>query len=384
MATRTSPAPKGNSSGKSGSSSARGSGPAAAKTSRAGGTKAPRAPGSWPPSNPAALAGPGCWPAPGWASPTSSGRVSGGSATTSATSPPRTAATAPPCSTWRWRLRRHLRLVGLPGWFPDIVYAVVNGTFGWMSLVLPLMLFVCAFRLFRQPVDGRGNNRVGIGFLIMTFAGSGLAHVIGGQPTVADGFDGLRQAGGMLGFLAAAPLAAIHAAVPVAVYGLLAFVSLLIVTATPFGAIPGRLRGAYEHLMGIDLQDHGRPTATATTAATSTKTTPRPRRRRSAAASSARTRTTTPGSKATSATRPSNVRSSPTRKPRPPGPPVAPRPAPSRRQTRRARRAPPHPGRDRRRKDQGRPGPRNRRPQRGRTPPRRSRSSPRAWSPPVR
>ncbi|PTT61588.1 FtsK/SpoIIIE family DNA translocase [Arthrobacter sp. HMWF013] len=144
---------------------------------------------------------------------------------------------------------------GLTGWFPDAVYNVVNGTFGWMSLLLPLMLFVCAFRLFRTPDDGRGNNRVGIGFLIMTFAGCGLAHVVAGQPTVAQGFDGLRQAGGMLGFLAASPLAAIHAAVPLVVYGLLAFVSLLIITATPFGAIPRRLRTAYEHLMGIDLQE---------------------------------------------------------------------------------------------------------------------------------
>ncbi len=118
------------------------------------------------------------------------------------------------------------------------------------------MLFVCAFRLFRKPQDGRGNNRVGIGFMIMTLAGSGLAHVIGGLPTVAEGFDGLRRAGGMLGFLAAAPLAAIHVAVPVVLYGLLAFVSVLIVTATPFGAIPSRIRGgAYEHLMGVDLMD---------------------------------------------------------------------------------------------------------------------------------
>ncbi|WP_255770449.1 FtsK/SpoIIIE family DNA translocase [Pseudarthrobacter sulfonivorans] len=146
---------------------------------------------------------------------------------------------------------------GMTGWFPDAVYSVVNGTFGWMSLVLPLMLFACAFRLFRQPDDGRGNNRVGIGFLIMTFAGCGLAHVLGGQPTVAEGFDGLRQAGGMLGFLAATPLAAIHPAVPVVLYGVLAFISLLIITATPFGAIPRRLRAAYEHLMGIDLHEPG-------------------------------------------------------------------------------------------------------------------------------
>ncbi|MCU1532884.1 MAG: cell division protein FtsK [Arthrobacter sp.] len=146
---------------------------------------------------------------------------------------------------------------GFRGWFPDLVFGIVNGTFGWVSLLLPLMLFICAFRLFRQPVDGRGNNRIGIGFLILTFACSGLAHVIGGQPTVADGFDGLRHAGGMLGFLAASPLAAIHTAVPVVVYSLLAFTSLLIVTATPFGAIPSRLRDAYEHLMGMDLQEHG-------------------------------------------------------------------------------------------------------------------------------
>lgn len=146
---------------------------------------------------------------------------------------------------------------GFRGWFPDAVYAVVNGTFGWMSLVLPLMLFVCACRLFRQPADGRGNNRVGIGFLVMTFAGCGIAHIVGGQPTASEGFDGLRQAGGMLGFLAASPLAAIHPAVPLVLYGLLAFVSVLIVTATPFGAIPRRLRGAYEHLMGIDLQENG-------------------------------------------------------------------------------------------------------------------------------
>ncbi|MCA4134642.1 DNA translocase FtsK [Arthrobacter sp. M4] len=144
---------------------------------------------------------------------------------------------------------------GFSGWLPDAVYAVVNGTFGWMSLVLPLMLFVCAFRLFREPQDSRGNNRVGIGFLIMTFAGCGLAHLIGGSPTVADGFDGLRKAGGMVGFLAASPLAAIHPVVPALLYSALAFVSVLIITATPFTAIPRRIRSAYEHLIGLDLAD---------------------------------------------------------------------------------------------------------------------------------
>ncbi|WP_077489206.1 FtsK/SpoIIIE family DNA translocase [Sinomonas mesophila] len=142
---------------------------------------------------------------------------------------------------------------GWHGWFPDTVYAVVNGTFGWISLVLPLMLAVCAVRLFRCPGDHRGNNRVGIGFLIMAFSGTGIAHVVGGMPTAGGGFEGLREAGGMLGFLASSLLAEIHPAVPLVLYGALAFVSVLIVTATPFAAIPRRLSSAWEHLMGADL-----------------------------------------------------------------------------------------------------------------------------------
>ncbi|MGG5175877.1 DNA translocase FtsK [Pseudarthrobacter sp. J1763] len=144
---------------------------------------------------------------------------------------------------------------GFTGWFAEAVGNIVEGTFGWMSLVLPLILLVCAFRLFRKPQDGRGNNRIGIGFLVMTVSGTGIAHMIGGQPSVADGFAGLRQAGGILGFLAASPFAAIHSVVPYVIFIALAFTSLLIVTATPFGAIPRRIREGYEHLMGLDLEE---------------------------------------------------------------------------------------------------------------------------------
>ncbi|MFF2245636.1 DNA translocase FtsK [Arthrobacter sp. NPDC058130] len=260
MATRTSSAPRGNSSGKSGSSPGRGSSPAASKSARpratAGRTTATartRQLAAVEPRQPWAvrvLAG--AWLGIGHVIGAGIRRV-GHDVSDLAPEDRRDGAAlfnlalAVFVATFAWW--------GFQGWLPDLIFAIVNGTFGWMALLLPLMLFVCAFRLFRQPDDGRGNNRIGIGFLIMTFAGTGLAHIIGGQPTVADGFDGLRRAGGMLGYLAAAPLAALHPAVPVAVYGLLAFTSLLIVTATPFGAIPGRLRDAYEHLMGIDLQD---------------------------------------------------------------------------------------------------------------------------------
>ncbi|HET8879937.1 MAG TPA: DNA translocase FtsK [Arthrobacter sp.] len=256
MATRTSSAPRGNSSGsprgKSGTSAAKGSGAAASK-SRTQGTARTRQLAAVEPHQPWLVrVVAGAWLGVGHVMGAGIRRI--GSDVSDLDPEDRRDGAAlfnlvlgVFVATFAWW--------GFQGWFPDLVYGIVNGTFGWMSLLLPLMLFVCAFRLFRQPVDGRGNNRVGIGFLIMTFAGCGLAHIIGGQPTVADGFDGLRRAGGMLGYLAAAPLATIHPAVPVALYSLLAFTSLLIVTATPFSAIPSRLRGAYEHLMGVDLQD---------------------------------------------------------------------------------------------------------------------------------
>ena len=258
MATRTTSAPRGNSSGssrgKSGSSSVRGSGAAAPKSSRPQGSARTRQLPAVEPRQPWLVrVVAGAWLGVGHVVGAGVRRI-GSDVSDLAPEERRDGAAlfnlalGVFIATFAWW--------GFQGWFPDLVFGIVNGTFGWMSLLLPLMLFVCAFRLFRQPVDGRGNNRIGIGFLIMTFAGCGLAHIIGGQPTVADGFDGLRHAGGMLGYLAAAPLAAIHPAVPVALYSLLAFTSLLIVTATPFGAIPSRLRSGYEHLMGIDLQDY--------------------------------------------------------------------------------------------------------------------------------
>ncbi len=54
----------------------------------------------------------------------------------------------------------------------------------------------------------------------------------------------------MLGFLAGGLLAGVNVWLAVAVWSVLAFVSVLILTATPFRAIPTRLRALYEALMG--------------------------------------------------------------------------------------------------------------------------------------
>ena len=144
----------------------------------------------------------------------------------------------------------------LPGPVAGVVHAVAGGSVGWMALLLPFVLLIGAVRLFRYPENPRANNRIGIGLTVLTFAGAGIAHLVGGQPELAAGLDALWQAGGVIGYLVAGPAAAILSVWPVAaVLTFLVFVSILIVTATPFRHIPSRLRQFYEHLMGQDLHE---------------------------------------------------------------------------------------------------------------------------------
>ncbi|WP_458116863.1 DNA translocase FtsK 4TM domain-containing protein [Arthrobacter sp. D2-10] len=144
----------------------------------------------------------------------------------------------------------------LTGPVADAIHAIAGGSVGWMALLLPFILLTGAVRLFRYPENPRANNRIGIGLTVLTFCGAGIAHLVGGQPELAAGLDPLWRAGGVIGYLIAAPATALLSVWPVAVVlSFLIFVSILIITATPFRHIPSRLRHLYEHLMGQDLND---------------------------------------------------------------------------------------------------------------------------------
>ncbi|MGQ3381900.1 DNA translocase FtsK 4TM domain-containing protein [Glutamicibacter sp. TV12E] len=139
------------------------------------------------------------------------------------------------------------------GWFGQGVHAVAGGTLGFMAVLLPVILFIGAFRLFRYPEEVTANNRIGIGLLIMTLSGSSIASLAQGSPAVTDDFELLWTAGGMAGSILGTPLGLLIT-VPgaMAVFIFLAFMSLLIVTATPFTQIPQRIRAGYNRLLGQD------------------------------------------------------------------------------------------------------------------------------------
>jgi len=131
------------------------------------------------------------------------------------------------------------------------VHTVVAGTFGISSMVIPLLAAGWALRMFRRPDQVRANTRISIGIAVLLTAISAIASVSARLPAPADGIDALARGGGVLGYLAAAPLVALLPPVAVVVIhsALIAF-GVLVLTATPVESIPSRLRGVYDVMVG--------------------------------------------------------------------------------------------------------------------------------------
>ena len=131
------------------------------------------------------------------------------------------------------------------------VHTVVAGTFGISSMVIPLLAAGWAMRMFRRPDQVRANSRIAIGIGILLTAISAIASVAARLPAPADGIDALARGGGVLGYLAAAPIEALLPPVAVVViHALLIAFGVLVLTATPVESIPSRLRDVYEVAVG--------------------------------------------------------------------------------------------------------------------------------------
>jgi len=131
---------------------------------------------------------------------------------------------------------------GLQGMTGDVVHAVVAGTFGRIAYALPIALLLFGIRMLRAPENQASTNRLTIGTTALTFAAAGLVHISAGLPTPPDGAPKMRDAGGIIGFLASSPVvAAIKTVGAVPLLMLLGFFGILVMTATPVRLIPSRL-----------------------------------------------------------------------------------------------------------------------------------------------
>jgi S-DNA-T family DNA segregation ATPase FtsK/SpoIIIE len=124
------------------------------------------------------------------------------------------------------------------------VEAFVRGSVGGAAALVPLLLTAAAWRLLRRPSDPSSRGRLAVGWTALACGALGLVHLAHGTPAPPDGATAMRHAGGIVGFLGSSPLrSAVGPIVAMPLLVLLAAFGLLVVTATPFHAIPDRLRG---------------------------------------------------------------------------------------------------------------------------------------------
>ncbi len=145
---------------------------------------------------------------------------------------------------------------GFQGVVGDVVHAVAAGTFGRIAYALPLVLLGFGLWFLRAPGDDATTNRIVVGTLTLTAAACGIAHLADGIPTPPAGADGMRAAGGIIGFLASSPLAsAVSSVGALVLLLLLGFFGVLVITATPVRMIPDRVRQIRDRILGRAAAD---------------------------------------------------------------------------------------------------------------------------------
>ncbi|MEU9021726.1 DNA translocase FtsK 4TM domain-containing protein [Actinomadura sp. NPDC048394] len=133
-------------------------------------------------------------------------------------------------------------------WFrPDGVVTialekVVRGGIGIVAMALPVVLALLAWRTLRHPEQNEETGRVVIGLTALTVGVLGILHIAAGVPSPSKDMPGVRDAGGVIGWLVSAPLdAALSGWVAVPLLLLLSGFGLLVITATPIAKVPERV-----------------------------------------------------------------------------------------------------------------------------------------------
>jgi S-DNA-T family DNA segregation ATPase FtsK/SpoIIIE len=127
--------------------------------------------------------------------------------------------------------------------------------FGSVAFALPVIMLLFSVWLFRHPASVHDNGRIGIGLALLLITVSALCHIFGGQPQPGNGVQGLADAGGVLGWVLAAPLLLASAFLAVPVVVVILALSLFIMTKTPPNRIGDRFRELYSYLFGTTLEE---------------------------------------------------------------------------------------------------------------------------------
>ena len=128
------------------------------------------------------------------------------------------------------------------GWLTNMVQTIVTGAFGRLDALIPLALLALAIRILRHPEDSANTGRVSVGGSALLLASLALWHIIEGSPSPSDGAEKMNAAGGAIGYILTAPITSSTSVwLAVALYAILMFFGILIVTKTPVKKVPQRI-----------------------------------------------------------------------------------------------------------------------------------------------
>jgi DNA segregation ATPase FtsK/SpoIIIE, S-DNA-T family len=138
--------------------------------------------------------------------------------------------------------------------FGHALTGLLRGTLGVGAAAIPVLLGLLAWRLLRHPDRNAHPGRMIIGWTALMLGALGITHIALGSPAPADGSKAMQGAGGLVGYVASAPLQALLTAwVAVPLLAILCAFGLLVVTGTPLH----RLRERFDEVGFIWRQLRG-------------------------------------------------------------------------------------------------------------------------------
>jgi len=129
------------------------------------------------------------------------------------------------------------------GFIAGAVTTLVTGGVGVFDVVTPVAMFAVAIQILRHPDNpSQKNGRLIIGWSLFSLTVMGITHLLLNNPDPSTGAAAMRSASGWIGWLFVWPfVSAVGTAVTYLLLSVLWFFSMLIITATPVAAIPGKV-----------------------------------------------------------------------------------------------------------------------------------------------
>ncbi|EFQ82446.1 FtsK/SpoIIIE family protein [Aeromicrobium marinum DSM 15272] len=150
----------------------------------------------------------------------------------------------------------------LPGAAGRVIRQVCEGTVGVLSVGVPVVLAIIAWRTLRHPDEQGPAGRQVIAWLAVGGGVLGLVHLSNGVPRPGD-MAAVREAGGALGYLfSAVPMDLLKTGYVVApLLVLVVAFGVLVLSNTPVHAVPERLRATRDRILGRPQEAEPAPSA---------------------------------------------------------------------------------------------------------------------------